>query len=64
MLVQYSSLSALDPSALARLKAQVNNLIQTHEALQNKYVVFEGHVLQLSELRALAQPNPKQMLFG
>lgn len=64
MLVPYTSLSSLDPAALARLKAQVNTLVQTHEALQNKYVIFEGHVLQVSELRALMQPNPSQLLFG
>jgi hypothetical protein len=61
MLIQYTSIGALDASAILRLKQASSGLLQTTEAAQG-YVLFEGKYFSVSDVRSLTIPPTPQIL--
>ena len=61
MLIEYSSIAALDPMAKERLTKSANYLLQTNEAIRASYVMFEGKYFHAADVRSLCG-NTRQFL--
>ena len=60
MLIQYTSVSSLDASALQRLKSSAGRLLQSNEALRGEYVMFEGKYFRDAEVQGMS--STRQLL--